>query len=834
MLVLVAVLPLLIFGGGVAWMIVAQKKKALADELGSTTRALSVAVDHKLASQIEAIEVLATANSLNADRLADFQERAQRAIAVNRDWLNVGLIDPRSHQIIVGSPPVLHPPQTSLAPSHVDEVVRTRKPVIVGTFTSSKITQGPIILLLIPVIHNDAVRYVLGVAVNPKALSGLFVGQQFPPSWTGAIVDTNMRVAGRSRDPETYIGMRVSPALARSMAASERGMFSSVNLEGTTVYTVYSRSSVTNWSVAIGVPAHEVDGPIQRILLQLAAAGGTLIAFALILTGLVGRSIVRRRNAYELALQEGQSQLTERMQQLNTILDNSSVGITFVRDRRQILSNRRMSDMLGYSAQQMDNQSTRMFYASQEAFEELGQKGYDCLVRGERYTTEQEMRCKDGSFIWMRISGSLIANKNPASGSIWVFEDINERKRTEEKLRDSERSFRTLFEKNSSVMLLIEPASGAIIDANAAAASFYGYSASQLREMNISAINTLQPECIAKERQQALHTLHNYFISPHRLVSGEIRTVEVHSTPIAVGHSTLLFSIIHDVTQRVRDEQQLDNLMREQKAILDSHILGVCKVKDRKFVWANAAFAVMLGYAVDELKGLPTRIIYPSDQAYAAFGEATYPFIQGGEISRTEVQYQRKDGSLGWYDISGGLISPGSTDSIWALVDITERQLAEQQLRIAATAFEAQEGMVVTDADNLILRVNRAFTEITGYTAEDVVGRPISLLKSGHHDAAFYTQMWQSLREQGTWQGEIWNRRKNGEVYPQWLTITAVKDSVGAVAQYVATLTDITLRKAAEDEVRQLAFYDPLTQLPNRRLLLNRLQQAVVVRAFSS
>jgi diguanylate cyclase (GGDEF)-like protein/PAS domain S-box-containing protein len=148
-------------------------------------------------------------------------------------------------------------------------------------------------------------------------------------------------------------------------------------------------------------------------------------------------------------------------------------------------------------------------------------------------------------------------------------------------------------------------------------------------------------------------------------------------------------------------------------------------------------------------------------------------------------------------------------------------------LRIAATAFEAQEGMVVTDAKNVILRVNRAFTEITGYSAEEVIGQVPRMLNSGRHDAAFYRTMWDSILGSGTWKGEIWNKRKSGEVYPEWLTITAVKDGEGAITNYVATLTDITGRKAAEDEIKNLAFYDTLTQLPNRRLLMDRLHQAL-------
>lgn len=159
---------------------------------------------------------------------------------------------------------------------------------------------------------------------------------------------------------------------------------------------------------------------------------------------------------------------------------------------------------------------------------------------------------------------------------------------------------------------------------------------------------------------------------------------------------------------------------------------------------------------------------------------------------------------------------------------LRESRRAEADLRVAATAFESQEAMMITDADSVILKVNRAFTLITGYAPEEVVGqKPGAVLSSGYHGADFYTEMWNDIRRTGSWQGEVWDRRKNGEVYPQWLTITAVKGADGEVTHYVGMHIDITQRKAAEEEIRHLAFYDPLTQLPNRRLLVDRLQQAL-------
>jgi diguanylate cyclase (GGDEF)-like protein/PAS domain S-box-containing protein len=150
---------------------------------------------------------------------------------------------------------------------------------------------------------------------------------------------------------------------------------------------------------------------------------------------------------------------------------------------------------------------------------------------------------------------------------------------------------------------------------------------------------------------------------------------------------------------------------------------------------------------------------------------------------------------------------------------------SEHSMRIAATAFESQQGMLIMDAKGAILRVNHAFTEITGYSIQEVVGKQLHLLGSDSH-VNFYAEMWKTINDTGAWQGEIWNRRKNGESYASHLSVTAVKGSNGTVTNYVGALTDITQRKEAEEKIEHMAFYDHLTQLPNRRLLLDRLKQA--------
>jgi len=164
---------------------------------------------------------------------------------------------------------------------------------------------------------------------------------------------------------------------------------------------------------------------------------------------------------------------------------------------------------------------------------------------------------------------------------------------------------------------------------------------------------------------------------------------------------------------------------------------------------------------------------------------------------------------------------------IGATEDVTARKLEEAELRVAAAAFESHESMFVTNAQVEILRVNHAFTNLFGYAASEVVGQNPRLFKSGRHEVDFYATMWAELHAHHSWQGEIWNTRKSGEEFPCWQCITAVCDEAGLVTHYVATHTDITLRKATEDEVKRLAFFDPLTNLPNRRLLSDRLHQGV-------
>ena len=200
-----------------------------------------------------------------------------------------------------------------------------------------------------------------------------------------------------------------------------------------------------------------------------------------------------------------------------------------------------------------------------------------------------------------------------------------------------------------------------------------------------------------------------------------------------------------------------------------------------------------------------------------------------GEHQDCEVMLRRGDGSTFHARLNCLRMTKEDDQSAVriALADISEHKRAEEELRIAAIAFESQEGMIVTDTKGVIVRVNQAFTRLTGYSAAEAVGKKPALLNSGRHDKAFYRQMWQALEKERYWQGEVWNRRKNGRIYAEWLTISAVAAPDGSITHYVGTFSDITRDSEAEAEIHRMAYYDPLTHLPNRRLLMDRLGQAL-------
>jgi diguanylate cyclase (GGDEF)-like protein/PAS domain S-box-containing protein len=301
-------------------------------------------------------------------------------------------------------------------------------------------------------------------------------------------------------------------------------------------------------------------------------------------------------------------------------------------------------------------------------------------------------------------------------------------------------------------------------------------------------------------------------------------------------------TFITSIREPFRDLRKSEDRLRASETRYHSALVAlsegvVVQGDGGRVLTANKAAASILGLTEDQLLGNTLidprwETIHEDGTAWPANAHPPAVTLKTGKaISDAIMGIHKPDGSVTWISVnSEPMRIPGERavkSVVTSFTDITLKKEAETQLRIAAIAFESQEGMMVTDADGVILRVNRAFTENSGYTAEEVIGRTPNAFQSGRHDAAFYAAMWETVHRTGAWQGEIWDRRKNGEIYPKWLTVSAVKGIDGAVTHYVGTEIDLSQRKAAEDQLQKLAFYDSLTQLPNRRLMLDRLGQAL-------
>jgi diguanylate cyclase (GGDEF)-like protein/PAS domain S-box-containing protein len=289
--------------------------------------------------------------------------------------------------------------------------------------------------------------------------------------------------------------------------------------------------------------------------------------------------------------------------------------------------------------------------------------------------------------------------------------------------------------------------------------------------------------------------------------------------------------LAHEVEQHGLHQRQLEESESRYRAVVEHGTDGVFIADSVGVLFANHRLAQMLGHPLDRLMGSdPVSFVHQQDM------DRVSRWLDARRMGEHTVNPLRvrlthgKSGQTIFVDLFITTLEAtqeGYPRVLGTVRDVSAELDAEREAQIAAAVFDsAAEAILVTDAKANILQVNPAFTAITGYTPHEVVGKTPSLLRSGRHDAAFFEQMWDSLATRGRWQGEIWNRRKNGETYIEWLSITRI---IGGEEHggYVGTFTDITQRKEAEELMRHKAHHDALTDLPNRVLYLDRLHGAL-------
>ncbi len=376
------------------------------------------------------------------------------------------------------------------------------------------------------------------------------------------------------------------------------------------------------------------------------------------------------------------------------------------------------------------------------------------------------------------------------------------------------------------------------------------------RDALISEINLTGATLLGEERSKLIHRRFAHFVAPedsdqwqqhflHAVMHGDKQQCEVtlqrndgsrfHARmdclrQARAGETPVVHIALTDDTDRKHARQELHRSEERFRRLAQISPVGIFHADAQgACTYVNQRWTDITGLSVEESLGDGwMRALHPEDREHtlSLWQEA----MMTGRSVHMEWRMRRPDGTVYWA-LGGAATELDANGKVLGFIgivnDITDRKHNEEELRIAAIAFESQEGMMVTDANSVILRVNQAFTKMTGYSAEEAVGQTPELLRSGRHDKAFYLQMRRTLREQHYWQGEIWNRRKNGKIYAEWLTISAVTAPDGQTTHYVGSFSDITKNSEAEAEIHRLAYYDALTQLPNRRLLQDRLGQAL-------
>ncbi len=338
----------------------------------------------------------------------------------------------------------------------------------------------------------------------------------------------------------------------------------------------------------------------------------------------------------------------------------------------------------------------------------------------------------------------------------------------------------------------------------------------QMLEDNVEPVEYMENVILTRDREERIVAWHNAIL---RDEAGKVNGV---------------LSSGEDITENRRAEEALRDSRESLRLLLDSMAEAAYGVDaGGKCTFVNRAFLRVLGYA-DEREVLGRRIhalIHHSRQDGSPYPEDEcgmhHAYLSNQAIHVSDEVFWRKDGvAIPVEYWANPIVNDGAVvGAIATFVDITERLRAEAQLALAAKVFEQSgEGILITDARRTIIMVNRAFTAITGYDEADVLGQSPRMLASGRHDAAFYRAMWETLAAEGRWQGEVWNRRKDGSLYPEELTVIRVLDAKGEVTHYIGSFSDITRHKEAQAHIQRLAHYDPLTGLPNRALLGDRIR----------
>lgn len=443
-----------------------------------------------------------------------------------------------------------------------------------------------------------------------------------------------------------------------------------------------------------------------------------------------------------------------------------------------------------------------------------------------------------GERIWVRESAHGMFDEHGELEALDVtLEDITQRREAELMLRQQEERYRMLVESSSAIFWEGDPDTMQFTFVSREAESLLGYPVEAWTESPDFWVEHMHPEdrqwapefCIQASRDRREHEF------DYRMITADGRTLWLHDIVKVIvdeGGKARNVGVMIDITEAKEAERELArNEARYRELYERTPVMLHTIDRDGRLTAVSGYWLEHLGYQREEVLGRQSTDFLTEASRRQALEEDLPRFIREGEIHEVPFQFVKANGevidvllsAVGQYNEEGKL-----ERGLGVVTDVTERKRAESRLREAAAVFaNTADGVFITDAEGNTRDVNRAFTEITGFRREEVVDQNPRLWKSERHDTEFYRTMWRSLERDGHWRGEIWNRRKDGATYPAWLTISQVLDDEGNLSGYVAVFSDISNIKDAEARLDHLAHHDPLTDLPNRILLNDRLSHAI-------
>ena len=536
--------------------------------------------------------------------------------------------------------------------------------------------------------------------------------------------------------------------------------------------------------------------------------------------------------------------LSSSEQRFRTIFEQAAVGVALIESRsgRFLRINQRYCDMVGYTMEEMtDGRTFREITHPDDLPEDLDNVA--SMLAGEigQFSREKRYVHRNGSIVWVNLTASATWQSHEEPGNyIAVVVEITERKRAEAALQESEQQLRTLINATPDI-ICFKDGQGRWLEANEADLKLFslgdvdyrGKTDRELAEFTDPLYRDAFFGCEASD-EQAWQTEGG--CRCEEIISkpdGTTRVYDVIKVPLYEDNGTRKGLIVlgRDVSERKRVEQQLARADSEWTQAMDQFGDAIYLLDmEQHLLRANTAFYQMSGLDPEQSLGRSiVELMHPQGE------EELCPICRIlEERVETAITLEANDvhnPDKKPIEVKLKLVRDASgieTGMLISLHDLSHSRQVEERLRLAASVFEnTDEGVIITDSNGNILDVNHAFSQIQGYSREEVIGENPRLFKSGHHDQSFYRDLWHSLTETGHWRGEMWNRRKNGELFPKWQTINSVVDGNGNLTHYVGIFSDITHIKQSQEKLDHLGHHDALTDLPNRLLLNERLDQAI-------